>query len=438
MIKWIIAGLVLLLISIIFDMGLLLYAVYAIAAVLLISRWVTRTWAEELHAERHCDRVQVDEGETVTVMIQVENKGWLPIAWCLIEDLLPADALFWKPPRLAVTGKRIALLRLKKGERQQLMYQFRCNRRGYYQIGPLVMETGDFFGLHRRFRVASQPQFVTVLPSTLPLDGYDVASKRPIGEVKMTYRIFEDPTRIAGVRKYEMGDPMNRVNWRATARTGELHSKVYEPSTIAGATLLLDFHTRSFAQKNEPYRSELAIKTTASLANAVYDMGQQFGLVTNGRDAVDRIRAEGWAADARTRDEARESAQMVSENDRLRPQIIPTRRGSDQLMLILEALARLELTDGLDLPQLILESGSRLPRDTTLIPILTSVSAETAIALGTLARQGYSVSAIINVHSIDEFAAASGPLLNEGIETRHLRDEASIRDICRAQTLLLT
>ena len=58
----------------------------------------------------------------------------------------------------------------------------------------------------------------------------------------MTYRLFEDPTRIAGVRAYERGRSAQPRHWRATARTGLLHSKVYEPSTVAGATILLDFH----------------------------------------------------------------------------------------------------------------------------------------------------------------------------------------------------
>ena len=40
----------------------------------------------------------------------------------------------------------------------------------------------------------------------------------------------------------------------------------------------------------------------ASLTSAVYQLGQQVGLVTNGRDAIDRIRTEGWEHDFRTRD----------------------------------------------------------------------------------------------------------------------------------------
>src|SRR5207302_1065419 len=82
------------------------------------------------------------------------------------------------------------------------------------------------------------------------------------------------------------GDPLNRVHWRATARTGQLHSKIHEPSTLSGATVLLDFHQAGYHARGEPFRSELAVVAAVSLANAVYEMGQQVGLVTNGRDAA--------------------------------------------------------------------------------------------------------------------------------------------------------
>ena len=101
-----------------------------------------------------------------------------------------------------------------------MSYQLKCNRRGYHQIGPLVVETGDLFGLHRRYRVLTSPHFLLVYPDVVPLEGYELASRRPIGEIHLSHRLYEDPTRIAGVRRYELGDPLNRIHWRATARTG--------------------------------------------------------------------------------------------------------------------------------------------------------------------------------------------------------------------------
>jgi len=141
-----------------------------------------------------------------------------------------------------VQGRRIHLSHLGSRERKRILYQLRCQRRGYYQLGPLVLETGDLFGLHRRYRVVTKPHFLIVYPRALPLRRYSIASRRPIGDIVLTHRLYEDPTRHAGIRAYQPGDPLNRVHWPATARTGTLHSHIYEPSVVAGATLVMDFH----------------------------------------------------------------------------------------------------------------------------------------------------------------------------------------------------
>jgi uncharacterized protein (DUF58 family) len=429
--KWFAGAILLLVIAILFGFDLLAYAMFVLLAVMLVSRFLTRNWAESLAASRECNRLTADVGDAVAVVVHLQNTGRWPVAWALLEDLLPREALMFEPPRLRLTGSRLQLTMLRSRGRKTMLYQVTPTRRGYYQLGPLVLETGDLFGLHRRYRVLTEPHFLMVLPKVLPLAGYDVSSKRPIGEVRMTYRLYEDPTRISGVRAYERGDPLNRVHWRATARTGELHSKVYEPSTVAGATILLDFHSASHDRKHEPHRSELAITAAASIANAVYLMGQQIGLVTNGRDAANRIRYEGWAHDHRSRASAVASASVREKSDRLAPLIVPTRRGPEQFTRILETLARVELTDGLPLAALVEEAASRMPRDATVIAIVPPGQTESAIALGNLRRRGFAVTVILNVFDDWEYATAAGPYLAEGLSTRRLKEEGSIPEICR-------
>jgi uncharacterized protein (DUF58 family) len=433
--RWFAGAIVLLMAALALGFGLLAYAMYALLGVMIASRALTRLWAESLAAQRECNRVEADVGDTVAVVIRVQNRGALPIPWVLLEDLLPLDAVASQPPRLGLVGSRLQLVSLRTRGNKTLLYQLRCRSRGYFQIGPLVLETGDLFGLHRRWRVVTEPHFLLVYPEVKPLEGYELASRRPIGEVRMSHRLYEDPTRIAGVRPYLSGDPLNRIHWRATARTGTLHSKIYEPSTVAGATLLLDFHRAGYDPSHEPYRSELAVTMAASLANAVYLLGQQVGLVSNGRDAADRIRQEGWAPDARTRREAQQSASMLERSERLQPLVVPTDRGPEQLMRILETLARIELTDGLSFAQLVLETSGRLPHDATVVPLLSQVTPEAAVALGNLRRRGLSVIALVNVYHLHDFEKAAGMLLDEGIEARHLADEAAVTTICREHAL---
>ena len=190
--------------------------------------------------------------------------------------------------------------------------------RGYYPVGPTVLETGDVFGLHRRHRVIGAPVYVMVYPKILPLPQYDFASQRPIGEVRLQNRLFEDPTRTAGVRPHMPGDPLSRVHWRATARTGQLHCRIFEPTTLAGATLLVDFHTAGYPKRSEPHRSDIVITTAASIGYAVSVLNQPVGLVSNGRDAADRIRAESLEATPagpgyETREGARERFELSEE-----------------------------------------------------------------------------------------------------------------------------
>lgn len=430
---WYLIVVAVLVVALVFRLGLLSYAMYVVLGVLLLSRYLANEWAKGLSAERDLSRHEAEVGDRVVVNIRLKNSSFWLIPWVLVEDLLPRDAVMYNPPKLAVDGRRVQLVMLPGGKTRNLNYSFVCNRRGYFQVGPLTLETGDLFGLHRKYLISALPQYVLVLPKIIPLSGYNIASRRPIGEVRMSYRLYEDPTRISGVRPYEPGDPFNRVNWRATARTGVLHSKTYEPSTIAGATIVMDFHAAVHAAKDEPFRSELAVTAAASIANAVYLMGHQVGLISNGRDAADRIRTEGFAADARTRSQVRQMGAVKEKSDRLQPVVVPARRGAEQLARILESLARLELTDGLPLSALLLETTSRMVRDATVIVILPRVTAEETVALGMLKRQGFAVVALLNLYDEYDYAMAAGPLLALGIETRHLRDEAAVAEICGKQ-----
>lgn len=430
--KWLVGVVLVLLFAVAFQLELLAFAMYVLLAVMVVSRFLAQVWIRNLSADRVCHRMTAEVGDAVEVEVTVRNAGALPIPWVLLEDLLPRQALIHNPPSLGLEGRRMRLVMLRGKGQERVAYKLQCNRRGYFQLGPLVMETGDLFGLHRRWKVAAEPHFLLVYPRVMPLLGYDVASRRPIGEVRMSHRLYEDPTRISGVRHYQPGDPLRRVNWRATARTGRLHSKTYEPSTVVGATLLLDFHQQAFDPRHEPVRSELTITAAASIANAIYQMQQQVGLITNGRDAADRIRQEGWDLDLRTRKQARGASEMADRSDRLRPVLVETRRGHEQLIRILETLARVEITDGLTLPELVTETMDRMPRDASVIALLSEVPEPTVIALGLLRRQGYAVSAIINTYEASDFSAAAGPLVAQGFDVHHLRDLASIVAVCRS------
>jgi uncharacterized protein (DUF58 family) len=434
--KWIAGTIALLALGLVFQLSLLIYAMYVLLGVLLLSRVFTRVWTSGMEARRFTADQALEIGQSVEVKVAARNTGSLAIPWLLLEDSLPRDALTQSPHHIQAEGARLAVARLEAGETKVFTYRVQFLMRGYYQLGPLLVETGDVFGLHRRFRVMTEPSFAQVPPRIVALEGYNLSSRRPIGEIRLAHRLFEDPTRLAGVRPYQKGDPLNRIHWRATARSGQLQSRAYESSCVAGATFVLDFHARSFAGPAAVGSAELAAVAVASLANAVCLMGQQMGLVSNGRDAADRIREEGWRADFLTRNDARARAAEPQQNTRLRPVVLKAAKGENQLGEILAVLARLEHTDGQDFADMIREAASGISRDTTVVAVLGMVTPQIAVALGDVARRGLLVTAIVvsmEMEAVPDWARPpdwAALLLAQGIDFRVLNSEEAVGNLC--------
>ena len=435
---WLAVLLLLIGVAIALKAGLVAFAGYVLLGVYLLSRYLARRWVRDLGAERECDSAPREVGESTEVAVTLTNTGSLPIAWVLVEDLVPDFAVKARTPRLTVKGKRTHVVTLRGKQTKTIKYKVTFAMRGYYPLGPTLLETGDVFGLHRRHRVIGKPVYVMVYPKVVPLPKYDFASERPIGEVRLQNRLHEDPTRTAGVRQYVLGDPLQRVHWKVTARTGQLHCRIYEPTTLAGATVMVDFHQDGYHKRGEPHRSELAVTAAVSIAYAVSALNQQIGFASNGRDAADRIREESLVAESAeaqaeghaTREEARERFEMNETTDRIRPVVVETRRGFDQFQKIREALARLELSDAMDFAHLCLEMAARVPRDATIIAVLPRVPAETAVALGTLRRQGFAVTAILIGLDENHKLEAHGRLLAERVrDIRYVNTEEELANL---------
>lgn len=424
----------LLLVGLLTGAGMLVYAAYVLVAIYWLTRWLSRRWADALFAVRRTSEHEIEIGQSIMVSLRLENRGRLPIVWMLLEDVLPAAALVGPPPALKLEGSNLRLCTLPSGQPKVHSYRLTALRRGYFQLGPLIAETGDLFGLHRRFRSVTGSQTLLVLPKVIPLAGYDVASQRPVGEIRVTYRLMEDPTLMSGIRNYQPGDPLRSVHWRATARTGTLQCKQYQPTCVAGATLVLDLHRGSNPDRHEPVRSDLAVTAAASIAHTLMLMQQQFGMISNGRDAADRIKEE-ELREFQSRGTAQRESAMMSRSDRLRPVVMPVAKGAEHFLQLHKLLARLERTDGLELPQLLVEVQSRLPRDATVLVIVQEVDEPAALALGMLKRQGYSVAAIVNNYESDVYHTAVARLLAQRIGVYHLLDEDSIPRLCLDITL---
>jgi uncharacterized protein (DUF58 family) len=189
---------------------------------------------------------------------------------------------------------------------------------------------------------------------------------RPFGERKGRERIFEDPGRIAGLRDYRPGDPMRRIDWKASARRQSLQSRVYEPSGTLHMLIAINVHT--LAHSWEGYVPELLerlLSVAASVAQYGFESGYAIGLLANG---------------------------SYPESDR--PMRIPVGRHADQLMRVLEALAVINPLTLTALETSLDSEAQRFPFGATVVCVTARLDIPLAASLTRIAAAGHAVTVL--------------------------------------------
>lgn len=417
---WFVAAGALLAVSFVVESPYMAYAIWAFLLLVGLAHFSSLAWLAGLDCERKVEPTVLQQGEEARVEVTVTNRRGWPIPWIFFEDYHPAD--FHR------SGDNARLAILMPGRSVTLKYGLQCSRRGYHRIGPMLMESGDLFGLQKRFKSGIQRDYISVLPTVAYIDTFNIAAKRPQGPVKISNRIYEDPTRISGVREYVPGDPMNRIHWKASARTGQLFSKTTEPSSVLGATLILDLHRDSYVPERKEERMELAITTTASIAYLLQMSGEQVGMLTNARDAAEVAKYESEPEQRLSRDEAIESVQGEDVGTRLSPLQVPTRRSPVQAIMVIENLARVLPTDGLNVEQLLFSQYMGLPRDAALLPVVPQVTDTFALLLAELKYSGFAVS-VFFIADRKGYEEACQLLAPHNIYVFHIEHERNLHEL---------
>ncbi|HOT90492.1 MAG TPA: DUF58 domain-containing protein [Anaerolineae bacterium] len=336
--------------------------VYLLAAVYLLARVWTHTTSRNLTVQRRLvNRAFPDEN--IPVELIVSNSGRLPIPWIEVQDSLPVELI--SPPfhREVIT--------LGARQTQRFNYTLTGHRRGYYTIGPLFMQTGDVLGVIPPLTWKQKPEYIIIYPRVLPLEKLGLPTHSPLAVLPARSPLFEDPTRIMGVRAYQRGDSPRRIHWTATARAGELLVKRYQPAIARETLICLDFAQESYAGRRFYDASELAIVTAASLANHIIIHERlAVGLATQAVDPLEN------------------DSQTFS---------LPPRRERAHLMNILEVLARAQTTPtpALPFPEFLRHESARLSWGTTIIVISGSESATLYETLAYLRSAGFALALIL-------------------------------------------
>ncbi|MEK8133067.1 DUF58 domain-containing protein, partial [Paenibacillus filicis] len=118
-----------------------------------------------------------------------------------------------------------------------------CTRelpRGAYQAAGRLLIAGDAFGLLRLMRRQPLEGQLLVLPRGIAVSAVPGAADETARRGKRAAADPAVPPQLLGTRPYAPGDPLRRIHWRSSARTGELRAKETELPAAGRQLLCLD------------------------------------------------------------------------------------------------------------------------------------------------------------------------------------------------------
>jgi uncharacterized protein (DUF58 family) len=306
---------------------------YMIFGIILIGLWWNQHGIRHIKVSRkfddHAYLFQKSELE-----LQIENTSILPIIWLEIHESLPVN--------VRNTPVQNYVISLPPKGKYTLKYPLYSLKRGFYKLGPTSISSGDILGITHSAEIFYEPDHFIVYPTIVNFERLMLPSRSPFGFLKHKDPIFEDPSRIFGKRNYQDGDPLSRIDWKSSASTGELQVKIFEPAITMETIIVLDLDPESYDIKRQFDSTELAITSAASIANWSNHQKLTVGLLTNGLDPLNNMSP--FSA-------------------------LPVQKGSQHVMMILEALARVEVGQTSPLNSLFSQALSLSSWGTTLILI---------------------------------------------------------------------
>lgn len=182
----------------------------------------------------------------------------------------------------------------KRGNSIRVRYSIQPPTRGVYQIGPMLLDFSDPFGLAEGAFTTGPTAELVVTPGVAALADGVVSIAADEGRTRMVQRRALGGEDDLMTREYRRGDALRRVHWRASAHHGELMVRQEEQRSHAEARLLLDTRrtnysdvvARATSQAGESESFEWAITLTASIGVHLQRSGYVVQIIETGRQQV--------------------------------------------------------------------------------------------------------------------------------------------------------
>lgn len=240
-----------------------------------------RHWRDGLRAELSFGQDFLYAGEQTFITEKIENAKRMPVPILEAAFQIRKEIQFLDLENTAVsdfTYKR-DVFSVLGNQRIIRKLPVECKKRGYYQIEKVDFTTYSL--LHTWLYTMEQPEekSLYVYAKRTDVSELVLSCEKILGARQCARRLYEDPFAFRGIREYTITDPMKTINWKASAKSGELMVNTFDSTLTERVMIYLNVADEGII-KHENLIEE-GISVAASLAQKLIGKGMEVGIALN-------------------------------------------------------------------------------------------------------------------------------------------------------------
>jgi uncharacterized protein (DUF58 family) len=231
---------------------------------------------EDIVIHRSIQPLRGDQSTLFNISLSIKNQG-NSIGIIHIHDNLPEGLEI-------VRGYPDILASLPNGKNIQLNYSVR-GRRALYNFKGITLSAYDPLVTIRSIKFQNAEGKFYILPDSSRLKKINILPKQTqLFTGIVPSRAGGQGVEFYGVREYQFGDSLPRINWKITSRQGDrLYTNEYRQERVAEIRIILDARARVESASTSISIFEHSVMAAASIADILIREGNQVGLLIYGK-----------------------------------------------------------------------------------------------------------------------------------------------------------
>lgn len=250
---------------------------------LLEQRLYRKLWSRNLMVSVCFRKKNIFEGEESELVEIVENRKKLPLSMLKVKFQTDRHLLFEASEGSKTTDQyyRNDVFQIGGGERITRTLIFKGGKRGLYEINHADLVASDLFLTEQMFADCTVNASLFVYPKPFCSEEFRQSLRQLNGEILTKRHLLEDPFEYRGIREYEPHDDMRSINWKATAKTGDLKVNQKNYTSLKAVRIFLNPEDNGVWKKTDCV--EAAIQIAAGLCETFLKEGMQVACYSNAR-----------------------------------------------------------------------------------------------------------------------------------------------------------